>query len=356
MTAGALLYFLSSKRWGTSQEDAKEAIKDVLDAESLTEAKRLVWFIILATFTFETVGFCTLLTHQSPFQALFHSVSAFCNAGFSLISTSFVSFQDNFAFNLKITTLIIFGGLGFLVLINLKDVFLSWFNRKEKIKKKLSLHSKLVIIGSLILIAVGTLGFLLLESGNMADLPLGTRVLTSYFQSVTARTAGFNTTSIANLTPATKLLLMFLMFVGGGPGGTAGGIKVTTFVLVVLTIFSLLKGKKDIEIFGRTVPWQIVRKSISIILVSIATLFVLSLVLLSFESAKFENVLFEAFSAFGTVGLSTGITPKLTNLGKLIIIILMYVGRLGPLTFAFLLSKGKVAPKKGYFEERIVVG
>ncbi len=353
MIATALLFLVIGKRLRVSQEGA---MKGMLEADSLAEAKKLVWFIFLTAFTFEFIGFLSLLNQQGPFQALFHSASAFCNAGFSLISTSFTGFQSNFAFNLKITTLIIFGGLGFLVLTNLKDVFLSWFNRKEKIKKRLNIHSKLVIVTSLILIVVGTLLFLFLEAKNMVDLPFGTKVLTSYFQSVTARTAGFNTINIASLTPATKLFLMFLMFIGGGPGGTAGGIKVTTFVLVVLTVFSLLKGKKDIEIFGRTVPWQTVRKSISIILVSVVTLFILFLVLLSFENFKFENLLFEVFSAFGTVGLSTGITPQFSSLGKVVIIILMYVGRLGPLTIVALLSRGKVMPKKGYPEERVLVG
>lgn len=353
MTASAFFLWVVGKGLGISQKDA---MKNVLDADSLTEVKKLVQFIVLATFTFEIIGFLLLLLRQSPFQAWFHSTSAFCNAGISLITTSFMRYQADFFFNIVITNLIIFGGFGFLVLMNLRDVCFSWLKRKEKIKKRVNLHTKLVLISSLILVLVGTLLIFCLETGKFSELPFGTRMLVSYFQSVTARTAGFNTIDIANLTPASKLILMFLMFIGGAPGSTAGGVKVTTFALVVLTLFSLLKGKQDLEIFGRTIPWQTVRKSISIILVSLGLLFVLSLALLSFENAKFENILFEAFSAFGTVGLSCGITSQLSVLGKLLIIILMYVGRLGPLTLAFLLSKGKAAPRKGYPEERVVVG
>ncbi|MCX8094972.1 MAG: TrkH family potassium uptake protein [Caldisericia bacterium] len=280
--------------------------------------------IILSTVFLKEVGFPKAL-----FYGLFHSISAFCNAGFDLIGDfkSFIPYRGNIVLNLTIILLIVFGGIGFVVISELIDFPKS---------KKLSTHTKLVIITTIILIILGATLFYLFEISNPRTLKFYSfkeRVLTSIFHAVTPRTAGFSTVNVGYLNLPTLLLTIFLMFVGASPGGTGGGIKTTTFALILLNIRSWIKGREGVTIFGRCVETLSIKKSYlvfttAIFLISLST-FLLSIT----EKFGLISIFFEVVSAFGTVGLSTGITPELSTFGKLVIIFTMFTGRVGILSF-----------------------
>ena len=289
------------------------------------------------------------------YYGLWHSISAFCNAGFDVIGpNSLIPYQTNILVNLTIAGLIIAGGLGFVVWIDLR---MSWRHYKENFKffklktffSSLSLHTKVVLTATVSLLLGGTLVILLLEynnPGTIGSLSFGDKVLASFFQSTTTRTAGFASVDMAALHDSTKLFMSILMFIGGSPAGTAGGIKTVTLVISLMYIFSLQNGYETVSMFKRRVDDQVVKRSLTIAILSffICTLglFILSMN----EGADFIDLIFEVFSAFGTVGLSASLTPTLTVLGKIVIIILMYIGRIGPLTMVFVFAK-KYKQKKG---------
>ncbi|MFQ5956503.1 MAG: TrkH family potassium uptake protein [Candidatus Brocadiales bacterium] len=360
MTLAAFFGAVFAGRLSVSQQ---AAVKEVLDVTSVEEVFRLLRFIVVVTLLFEAIGFCALLPvwmgntdslGTALFYSLFHSVSAYCNAGFSLFSDSLVGYRENVLLNSIVTSLIIMGGLGFYVLANLYYSFL--LSPKNRHEGGLTLHTQLVLISSVILIVLGAACFYLFERNHsLATLGPFHQFQTCYFQSVTARTCGFNTVDIGNLASPTILLLMFLMFIGGSPGSTAGGIKTTVIALVVTATYSFLKGRDQVAFFGRTIPRFIIQRAFAILICSFTAILISSIILLSVEEATFEQILFEVFSAFGTVGLSTGITPQLSPLGKVVVTILMFVGRLGPLTLAVILIKER-APKVSYPEEKIAVG
>jgi trk system potassium uptake protein TrkH len=320
------------------------------------DVKMLLKWILAFTVLIEGLGFILLYLHfksQGPFFSLFHAISAFCNAGFSLISNSFQNYRDNLYVNLSMTFLIITGGLGFWALYDLLRAL------KAKIKRaefRVALHTKIVIFVSLCLIILGMLSILGLEYNHiLSGLNLKTKILTSYFQSVTARTAGFNTLDINSLNPATKLLLCVLMFIGASPGSTGGGIKTVTFALVVMGVIAILKGKNQVRIFNRAIPLELFEKAIVIFILGLVWICLALFLLLISDSQEPLSLIFEVFSAFGTVGLSTGITPYLTPLGKFIIILTMFLGRIGPMTLAIALTKRA----QGEFrlpEEKVMVG
>jgi trk system potassium uptake protein TrkH len=321
----------------------KLIINETISKYGTINVKTIVKYIFIFTFSFELLGALLLfLKWKLYFQnslkcllyAIFHSISAFCNAGFSIFSDNLIRFQNDFITVFVITFLIIFGGLGFGVIYELKELIKSKIKRKKFI---ISLHSKIVIITTIFLILFGILILNITENSNiLKGKTLFGRFLITYFQSVTPRTAGFSTINIGNLTYASLLFIIFLMFVGGSPGSTAGGIKTTTFATLMLFVKSLLKSRNNIEAFQKTIPNSIFKKSIAIFILSLTLLFILSFLLLYIEKDKFIpiKVIFEAVSAFGTVGLSTGITPFLKDYSKLILIILMIVGKTGPLTIA----------------------
>lgn len=243
-----------------------------------------------------------------------------------------------------------------MVLANLWD----WFRRflKHERPGKISLHSKIVISASIVLIILGTWFFHTFERlDSFSDYSSHEALLASYFQSVTARTAGFNTVSVNDLSIPSRFFLMALMLIGGGPGSTAGGVKVTTFVLLLIMIVSIVKGQKQGSIFRRSVSDEDIRKAMTVIVLSVLVL-VLFWLVLSFteQRALLKDITFEATSAFGTVGLSTGLTFNLSYTGKIIFVILMLVGRLGPLTLAFLLAKTSKPSKISYPQERVGLG
>jgi trk system potassium uptake protein TrkH len=265
-----------------------------------------------------------------------------------------VNYRDNTLLNLTITSLIILGGLGFYVLANMYYFFRSLF--KAEREAAITLHTQLVLFATVILIVVGALCFYLFERDHsIAGLGLLEQAKVCYFQSVTARTCGFHTVDVVRYAPPTLFLFMILMFIGGSPGGTAGGIKTTAVLLWVAGTYNTLKGRDDIALLGRTIPRQVVRRAFAILICSFTVILISSIILLSTEKGGFEQIVFEVFSAFGTVGLSTGITSELNPLGKIVLTVLMFVGRLGPLTLALILVKERVS-RISYPEEKIVVG
>jgi trk system potassium uptake protein TrkH len=326
-------------------------------------AKMVLWF----TFVTEALGTLFLFIRFSmdfpPGAALYHAVynaiSAFNNCGYSLFSDNLMGYQGDLIVNLTIMGLIVHGGIGFIVQYEV----LSWF---KGVQKRLSVHTKIVLISTTLLILSGAFLFYLFERNHVIkDAPVLTKILTSFFQSVTPRTAGFNTVDIGLLTNATILLMMVLMFIGASPGSTGGGVKTTSAALLVMLMWNRLKGNLDLNIFNRTIPREIVSRSISIIFASAFSIAIVTSVLLiagggnlpPLESRHhFVEYLFDTVSAFGTVGLSMGVTPKLNDLQKYALILMMFVGRVGPLTLAFSLSRDTGGKTLTYAEEGVMVG
>ena len=287
--------------------------------------------------------------------AVFHSISAFCNAGFSLFSDSFYGFRDSAWINITLILLIVLGGLGFLVIDELKGKFIGFF-RKEKIK--LSLHTKLVLVLTLGLIIISLAVFILIEwNHSLKQLSGQEKVFCSVFQVITPRTAGFNTMNINSLSLSVVLLLMMLMFIGASPGSTGGGIKTSTIGVILAFLRSKLAARDSVNLFYRTLPLDLVTKAFTLVTLAVFFIFLASFVLLLTQpDASFREVLFEVFSAFGTVGLSLGLTPKLTPVGKLVIILTMYVGRIGPLTLLLAFSRERAYGRFEYAKETVMIG
>jgi len=326
-------------------------------------AKSVLWFTLIT----ESIGtlflFIRFSRDFSPGTALYHAVynaiSAFNNCGYSLFSDNLMGYQGDLIVNLTVMGLIVHGGIGFIVQYEV----VSWLKGAQK---KLSAHTKIVIITTTILILSGAFLFYFFERNHIIkDVPVLNKILASFFQSVTPRTAGFNTVDIGALTNATILLLLILMFIGASPGSTGGGVKTSSAALLVLLLWNRLKGNEDVNIFNRTIPKEIVSRAISIIFASAFSVGIITSVLLiagggslsPLESRHyFVEYLFDTVSAFGTVGLSMGVTPKLNDLQKYALILMMFAGRVGPLTLAFSLSRS--GGKKGitYAEEGVMVG
>jgi trk system potassium uptake protein TrkH len=299
---------------------------------------------------------------QGLYRSVFHSISAFCNAGFDVMGnfTSFTAYGNDFLVNLTLIMLIIVGGLGFTVLIDI--------GAKKKFKT-LSLHSKVVIMMTGVLLAIGFLFFLILEYSNPKTLNSGElnfleKIMAAFFQSVTARTAGFNTIDQAGLTVPSKFMTSILMFIGASPAGTGGGIKTTTFAVVLLIVYTVLRGRHEITVFDRQVIRGTAYRAVTITVIGIVIVFVFGMILSVAELgntsglASFENIMFESVSAFATVGLSSGITPSLSPTSKIFMIVTMFAGRVGPLTLALAFSRSysRSKTKYKYPEGKIMVG
>jgi trk system potassium uptake protein TrkH len=291
---------------------------------------------------------------QGLYMAIFHSISAFCNAGFDIMGnySSLTSFNDDFIVLITVSTLVIIGGLGFIV----------WDNLIDFIKTRtLHLHSKVVLSLSVVLIVLGTLLFLFFEYDNpdtLGAFSSSEKVVNSFFHSVASRTAGFNSFSIEKMNEISKMVTIFLMFVGAAPGSTGGGIKITTFAIIMIAIFSEIKGSQKTIIFNEKISNIIVFKALAIIGLSglIISLFT-ALVLLVEKIYPFIDVLFEITSAFGTVGLSAIGSPVLSHFTKSLLILTMFIGRIGPLTFAISIAlRNNKKPDKIYPEGKVMVG
>lgn len=358
MTSYAFFSIIIGKRLLISQ---KVTMKGVLNTEN-GEIKRIILFIIISAFVVEAIGALVLATHWSQktfddyiFFAVFHSISAFCNAGFSLFSNSLIRYNSDLVVNVTIGLLIVSGGLGFVVLSNLFGC-LSFLPKKDK-KRRLNLHTKIVLTMTAILIIVGAILYYTFEYRNtLEQFSARDKIFVSFFQSITTRTAGFTMVDIGSLATPTLLYCIFFMFIGGASGSAAGGIKVGTFFLILAVAYNMFRGKEDVEIFDRTIHRRTVQKAVSITTLSLLTILLFCLILLWTEDAPFYAVIFEAFSAFGTVGLSTGLTNDLTVIGKVVVSLLIFIGRIGPLTLALVLGKEIVERKIRFPEESIVVG
>jgi trk system potassium uptake protein TrkH len=319
---------------------------------------RLVKAVLVFSFTIEGFFALVLAWHWSfevgwrrgIWFGVFHTVSAFNNAGFDLFGDfrSLTGYVGDPVVVGSITTLIVLGGIGFSVVVNL------W----ERRERRLTLHSRLALVVTGYLIAAGTLALLLFEWGNsLAPLHWPDKLLGAYFQSVTPRTAGFNTLDIAKLRHSTQFLLAVLMFIGASPGSTGGGIKTTTFGLLTAAVWSQSRGKEDTEVLGRRIPVEQINKALAVTLTSGCLVTIVTLLLTLTESADFLTVLFETVSAFGTVGLSMGVTPTLTSPGRILIILTMFAGRVGPLTAMVALAQS-ARPKNliRRVEDRVLIG
>ena len=340
-------------------------IQSALGHHRIEGIKSLIKYIFLVTFGLEVTGAALLFlwARFDLFGSIFHAVSGFCNAGFSLQKNSFADFAGVVSVNLIMTTLIILGGLGFIVLLELPK-FKLWKKNRLFLLRKISLQTKVVLLVTVILICLGAFLIFFFEKNNtLAAFSLKKSILASYFQAVTPRTAGFNTLPIGRLAAPTLFLMIILMFIGASPGSTGGGIKTATLGILLVAFWSMFKNRPHVSVFGRTIPKTIVNKVFTIFFFGLAWIVVFTMLLAVVEggntggeSNSFLRILFEVTSAFGTVGLSMGITPYLTNLGKMLIILTMFLGRVGPLTvvLAIALEEQKVVYK--YPEEQLMVG
>jgi trk system potassium uptake protein TrkH len=360
------------------------AMQDLLSARTLSRIGNIIVFIFIGTFVIEAVGAFSLLgmwndvpgsvtnIRQQWFYSIFHSISAFCNAGFSLFNKSFIEYNRSWQVYLVICPMIILGGLGFGVLYDLvttatdrvkrilKKLFFKQYRLSMETPKRLRLQTKIVLSVSACLIVLGMLAILVLERyASGSNSPGKTGVLGALFQSVTARTAGFNTVDISATSASSKFILILLMFIGGSPGSCAGGIKTVTLAVVVMTAIAALRKRQEVEMFKRSVRIVVVGRAVTVMLLFLAVLFTATLALSITENLKpftMSDIMFEASSALGTVGLTTGITASLTSAGKFIIIATMLIGRLGPLTLLAALTFDLKPARYNYPDEAVIVG
>jgi len=357
------------------------AMQDLLNARTLNRLGNMIAFIFVGTIFIEAIGAVSMFgmwddvaawsgnVQQQWFCSVFHSISAFCNAGFSLFADNFVGYRNNWQVYGIVCPLIILGGLGFGVLYNLFDIANDRIIRFFKIKfdkrhgvlvgapKAMRLQSKIVLSVSAVLIIFGALVILLFE--NFTNGQADSDFKGALFQSVTARTAGFNTVDVSSMSPSSRFILIVLMFIGGSPGSTAGGIKTVTLAVVLMTAVAALRKRSEVEMFKRSVRVVVVGRAITVTLLFIMVLFVAALALSITENSSgfdMSEIWFETASALGTVGLSTGITGSLTSIGKLIIIAVMLIGRLGPLTLLATLTFNLKPLRYNYPDEAIIVG
>lgn len=367
MTFSTFFVFLIMGKFSLSDRDI---IQETLTQSPIRNIAGLLKTIFVFTIIIEIIGGLFLafnFLHDMPlieacYYGIFHSISAFCNAGFSLFQNSFIDYQGSWSVNLILIVLIILGGIGFVVLNELK-----WFLfKKQKLfKSSFSFHSKIVLIITLILILTGTLIIFLFEYHNvLLKKPFLTKFWISLFQSITSRTAGFNTVDIAMLTNASIFFIIILMFIGASPGSCGGGIKTTTAGVVFAMLLARLKNSEDVNIAHRRIPNNIVYKAISVTFLSIVIVMFFTILIAEVEKTGvshqesrglFLELFFEVVSAFGTVGLSTGLTSGLSAAGKFIIILAMFIGRLGPLTIAMAIGR-KEQPRFKYAQENLLIG
>lgn len=360
MTFSTLILLAAGKR--ISIKD-KIIIQQDFHPRAPKDFKSLIKKIFLYALAIEFLGVLSLFFYwlrdyewiKAFTHAVFHSVSAFCNGGFSLFSDSFYGFRGNAWINITLILLIVLGGLGFLVIDELKGKFIGLFRRE---KTKLSLHAKVVLALTLGLIFLPVITFVLIEWGHTLKPFSGLeKFLASFFQVITPRTAGFNTMDLNSLSLAVVLLLMMLMFIGASPGSTGGGIKTSTVGVILAFLRSKMAARDTAHLFYRTLPLNLVTKAFTVVTLAVSIIFLSSFILLLTQpDASLRDVLFEVFSAFGTVGLSLGLTSKLTSVGKIVIILTMYVGRIGPLTLLYAFSREKAYGRFEYAEETVMIG
>lgn len=336
-------------------------IQEAMNALDIQGLVKMMKYIVILTFAVQSIGAVLLSFIFIPqfgigkgiFYSIFHSISAFCNAGFDLFGNfrSLTGYYNNYYLIIIISMLIVIGGLGFSVLSDLLNF---------KHIRKFSIHTKLVLYVTASLIALGALLIFCVEYKNEAtlgSLNFGEKVLNSVFASITPRTAGFNSISTGDMTMGGKLVTIILMFIGGSPGSTAGGLKTTTFAVLILTVVSVLNGRDDTEVFGRRFSKESVYKAFTLFVLAMAIVLGVTMILSVAEpEQQFIDLLYEASSAIGTAGITTGVTQQIGTLSKFVIMLAMYFGRLGPITvFLALMKKNKKAGIR-YPEAKILIG
>ena len=359
ITFTSVIIIMISKKIGYY---TKKIVQEDINIDTTFKIEEYVKKVIFSVIIIEFIGTVILFFEfikkfgflKAVYYSFFHSVSAFCNAGFSLFSDNLYGFKNSFIINMTIPLLIFLGGIGFSTILNCYNVL-------RKKEKRLTSTTKLSIKISIFLVIIGMVAMFILEYSNkstIGNLSFGQKLEASFFQSVTTRTAGFNTISILGLKRSTSLLFVILMFIGASPGSTGGGIKTTTIGLIILGTLATLKNKDTIEYDKRSVSWRIYSKAITVLFISLIYTTICIFLLILFERNKnLLDLVFEVFSAFGTVGLSRNLTPSLADISKFILIVTMFVGRVGPLTIALALSKSNL--KKGrytYPQENILIG
>ena len=370
IVATTFTFFVVLKRRITMKD--RVLINEAYALDTYSDLGKAVLKIVKGTLLIELIGaimysfqFIPEYGAKGIWYSVFHAISAFCNAGIDIIGgASFCGYTENYIVNLATIFLIVMGGIGFCVWWDIQRVAKEAFKKKlfrKQLFHRLSIHSKLAITMTLLLIVSGTVLFLVLEWSNpdtLGALPVGKRWLAALFQSVTTRTAGFATIPQENFTDAGSIVTMLLMFIGGSPAGTAGGVKTTTIAMIVITVIMVVKGKQETELFKRRIPKDNIRTGLAVVSISAMILLTGILVLSCIEQASLLNVVYEAVSALGTVGLSRNFTGTLQNPGKFLIILLMFIGRIGPITMAFAFRiKGNSNGKAGELaEQRILVG
>jgi trk system potassium uptake protein TrkH len=346
-----------------------EAMFSAFTAQRRLDLRRLIGRVVVFTVVVEAVGCLFLWVRfqwdlppvEAFYQAFFHAISAFCNAGFSLNSDSLMAYKSDLTVNVVVMGLIILGGLGFIVQAELFERV-----RKRNVRPRLTLHTRLVLGVTLFLWLFGAVCFFVMERTNvLRDVSPGTGVLASLFQSATCRTAGFNSVDTSQLAAPTLLFMLFLMFVGASPGSTGGGIKTTTFGILIMLVVGRLRGRRNVELMGRQIPSAQVSKALGVLVIGGVSFAAILFGLQITESihfgrawmrSHFLDYAFETVSALGTVGLSTGMTPLLSVPGRVIVVLAMFVGRLGPLTVAYSVIGERSGVRYEYPEENVMVG
>ncbi|PSB18220.1 ATPase [Phormidesmis priestleyi ULC007] len=364
MTATTVLLLLLGRRLGLRD---KVAIQQSLDIPGLSGLAMLIRSIIATTLIFELTGVFLLMLifvpqfgfNQGLWLSIFHSVNAFNNAGFSLFSDNLIQYAKSPLMNGVITLLIIFGGIGYQVIM---EMFFWGRDRVSNSDKRsfFTLNFKIALSTTLVLLAIGTLAFLATESRNVQTLGAlgwGDQIMAAWFQSVVPRTAGFNTIDISKMTNAGLFITIALMFIGANPGGTGGGIKTTTFRVLISSTKAVLQGKDEVLCYHRQIPVPLILKAVGVLVGSAMTVIGGTiLITLTDPELDFINILFEVVSAFATVGLSAVGTPNISSLGQIVLIGTMYVGRVGILLLVGALLGDPKPSFVNYPEENLLVG
>lgn len=336
-------------------------LQDAMNTFNIQGLVKMVKYVLVFTVTVQFFGTLLFSTQFIPeyglgrglFYSIFHSISAFCNAGFDIFGnfSSLTYYNSNAVVILVASALIIIGGLGFTVLSELYS---------KKSLRKVSIHSKMVILMTTVLVLGGTLLMFLFENNNvntMANMSFFDKIMNSFFASVTPRTAGFNSISTNGMTTAGQFLTIILMFIGGSPGSTAGGIKTTTIGILIVTIICVIQGKEDAEVFKKRFSKGLVYKAFTLIFIGVSLVIVVTMLLSYTEKeVSFIALFYETVSAFGTAGLTLGLTSKLSSVGKVLIMIMMYLGRVGPLTVVLSITRKKINLGIKYPEGKILIG
>ena len=336
-------------------------LQDAMNTFNIQGLVKMVRYVLVFTVSVQFFGALLFSTQFVPeyglgrgiFYSIFHSISAFCNAGFDIFGnfSSLTSYNSNVVVIMVASVLIIIGGLGFTVWSELYS---------SKSLKKVSLHSKMVILMTVVLVLGGTFLMFLFENNNVntiGNMSFIDKVMNSFFASVTPRTAGFNSIPTDGMTTAGQFLTIILMFIGGSPGSTAGGIKTTTIGILIVTIVCVIQGREDAEVFKKRFSKELVYRAFTLIFIGVSLVIVVTMLLSYTEKgASFISLFYETVSAFGTAGLTLGLTSELSNIGKVLIIFMMYLGRVGPLTVVLSITKKRKNSGIKYPEGKILIG